>query len=231
MTTRRQRQPAPPPPSRPAREPWPEPAWSLPGPVKVSAYTYTLRQVAGWTLHLPPIQRGLVWTPDQQLALVRAMWSGLPIAPLVVWRPAAYDGRVRWLLDGQQRATAIGLDVRTAGGERRPAPPTRWDWRTGAWSLDVGEPSTLAGLTSWDWDAARCLPVGLELSTRAHGTARAEECSVHVVEIGAWGEPISAARLVEAFRALATPGVPWSEEDLAALGDAGTWEVRGWTRP
>lgn len=210
---------------QPAPPPWPDPDWSLPDRVHVQASTWRLQTEARRTYHLPPIQRKIVWTAEQQLALVRSVWSGLPVAPLIVWRQPTRRGDVWWLLDGQQRATALGLDVRTVDGERRPAPPTRWDWRTGAWSLDVGEAATLAGLAGSSLARqTRHLPPGQELSNREHGLTRAQDCEITTLVIDAWGPQLDVASVIAAFRALATPGVPWADEQLSEISDS----IEGW---
>lgn len=57
---------------------------------------------------LPPFQRPAVWSEDQQIKLVESILDGLPIPPYVVNRDMDGDYRYdRWLLDGQQRITAI----------------------------------------------------------------------------------------------------------------------------
>lgn len=59
---------------------------------------------------LPPFQRGLVWTVEQKVRFIESIWLHLPIASYVVNvsddHKASYpcDG---WLLDGQQRWSAI----------------------------------------------------------------------------------------------------------------------------
>lgn len=60
----------------------------------------------GWFI-LPPFQRPPVWTQAQQIRFIESIWGGLPLGAYVynrgVWM-SPYDG---WLLDGQQRITAI----------------------------------------------------------------------------------------------------------------------------
>ncbi|AFU88135.1 DUF262 protein [Caulobacter phage CcrColossus] len=55
---------------------------------------------------LPWFQRPPVWTLDQKVRLIESIWNGLPIGAYVVNRVlnSPYDN---WLLDGQQRITAI----------------------------------------------------------------------------------------------------------------------------
>lgn len=57
---------------------------------------------------LPPFQRPSVWTQEQQVRLIESVLDELPVPPYVMNRDLEegylYD---RWLLDGQQRITAI----------------------------------------------------------------------------------------------------------------------------
>jgi hypothetical protein len=58
---------------------------------------------------LPPFQRPAVWTEAQQVRFIESIWNGLPLGAYIVNRIIVpldnpYDN---WLLDGQQRITAI----------------------------------------------------------------------------------------------------------------------------
>lgn len=57
---------------------------------------------------LPPFQRPFVWSEAQCVRFIESLWMGLPVASYVYneshRHDTAYD---RWLLDGQQRWTAI----------------------------------------------------------------------------------------------------------------------------
>lgn len=73
-----------------------------------AARTYPLlpgERKLGWLI-LPPFQRPPVWTLDQKVRFIESMWAGLPIGVWVYNR--LDDGPMdAWLLDGQQRVTAI----------------------------------------------------------------------------------------------------------------------------
>jgi hypothetical protein len=57
---------------------------------------------------LPPFQRPATWSLEQKVALIESIWAGLPIGSLVVNVAETYASRFSsWLIDGQQRATAI----------------------------------------------------------------------------------------------------------------------------
>lgn len=55
---------------------------------------------------LPPFQRPAVWTDAQKVRFIESIWNGLPLGSYIVNRVlgSPYDN---WLLDGQQRITAI----------------------------------------------------------------------------------------------------------------------------
>ena len=61
----------------------------------------------GWFV-LPAFQRPPVWTREQQVRFVESCWLGLPIGAFIYNRTedmnSPHDG---WLLDGQQRVTAV----------------------------------------------------------------------------------------------------------------------------
>ena len=56
---------------------------------------------------LPPFQRHPVWTQQQQISLLESIWSGLPIGCCVFNQTKSEGPTDEWLLDGQQRVTAI----------------------------------------------------------------------------------------------------------------------------
>ena len=56
---------------------------------------------------LPPFQREAVWTLKQKVALIESIWMELPIGTYV-YNQTYYHGKTdMWLIDGQQRVTAI----------------------------------------------------------------------------------------------------------------------------
>jgi uncharacterized protein with ParB-like and HNH nuclease domain len=61
----------------------------------------------GWFV-LPNFQRPPVWTLEQKIRFVESCWLGLPIGMIIYNRPERYDSPYDgWLLDGQQRVTAL----------------------------------------------------------------------------------------------------------------------------
>jgi hypothetical protein len=67
---------------------------------------------------IPEFQRGFVWKATQVRDLIESLWLNYPIGSLLVWDSGSdsveernvTDGvRPVWLVDGQQRATALGI--------------------------------------------------------------------------------------------------------------------------
>jgi hypothetical protein len=61
----------------------------------------------GWFI-LPPFQRPPVWTEAQKVRFIESCWLGLPIGAFIYNRLERRDSPFdSWLLDGQQRVTAV----------------------------------------------------------------------------------------------------------------------------
>ncbi len=60
---------------------------------------------------LPPFQRPPAWDRPRQVKLIESLWLGLPIAAYVYNQPSFFSAQGlrtdMWLIDGQQRWTAI----------------------------------------------------------------------------------------------------------------------------
>jgi hypothetical protein len=57
---------------------------------------------------LPPFQRPAVWTEAQKVRFMESIWGGLPLGAYIYNQPQTYHSPYdQWLLDGQQRITAI----------------------------------------------------------------------------------------------------------------------------
>jgi uncharacterized protein with ParB-like and HNH nuclease domain len=84
---------------------------------------------------LPPFQRQPVWTLEQKIRLIASFLDELPIPPYVVNRdlepPYTHE---RWVIDGQQRITAVLEFIQ--GTRSRTAVPRG----TSAGSVVVPEP-------------------------------------------------------------------------------------------
>jgi hypothetical protein len=60
----------------------------------------------GWFI-LPPFQRPAVWSEAQKVRFIESIWGGLPLGSYVYNRGSFNSPYDNWLLDGQQRITAI----------------------------------------------------------------------------------------------------------------------------
>lgn len=74
------------------------------------------RYVCGYPI--PPFQRELVWTNDQEIAFIESIWLGLPIGTYNIHKMEwSHDSKLKrgisaekfsgWLIDGQQRLNTI----------------------------------------------------------------------------------------------------------------------------
>lgn len=61
---------------------------------------------------LPDFQRGAIWTEQQKIKLIESLYMGLPIGAIVYNQTTHLNPCDRWLLDGQQRVTAIAEFMR-----------------------------------------------------------------------------------------------------------------------
>lgn len=75
--------------------------------------THISKFAPGGGFVLPPFQRGLVWTTEQDIRFIESIFGGLPIGTYVYNQSEDIDGPYSyWLLDGQQRWNAIKRFVR-----------------------------------------------------------------------------------------------------------------------
>ncbi len=97
--------------------------------VSMSPVAYTLENLAGYItgkepsvfhlrnrnpesekfcgFYLPPFQRGEVWTDDQKIRFMESLFCELPVAPLMFVNNCDLPQVDGWLIDGQQRMSAI----------------------------------------------------------------------------------------------------------------------------
>lgn len=222
--------PSPPEPDVEPREPWPAPmgqrsSWDRCRPVQLC-----LRQVVqDHVYHLPPWQRGQVWTPAQQVAFCECLWRGLPFAPLLVWERShgAPKHEVSGVvLDGQQRLCAVGARVLRADGS--PTAPTSafLDLETGRWGTEPAPdwpPITMrdaaSGGSDWIWGEVLRASLGRERHRRlgmllAHAAQRVgmTEAVTYLM-----GPSVPAEDAVEVFRSWNRPGTPIPPEEVEAL--------------
>jgi hypothetical protein len=169
---------------------------------------------------LPMWQRGDVWSHAQRVAMLDSMMRGLPMPPLILWKPDVkvkiefmpFDGcptKRPWLVvDGRQRLTTL---LMAATG----ALDVRWDgyaWTSGKGYIDT--PTALRGRAMY-----------LALNAFGHGYGddvampivhthdRMYFYRFSVIEFDGY----SPAEMVEAYRRMAVCGTSHSEDDLQAM--------------
>lgn len=226
MASRKSKSPVEPQPPRPPPEPsrphcaWYDDAHNNNHRIRCIPFTERLESLAESTFLLPPYQRPVVWSREKQLAFLQTVWRGFPTSPCVIWRRrGAGLSTQRWVMDGQQRLTAMGADIRRADGTINPPPVYQLDMPTGTWSLDgPGEswsPCALARAELLRRDACRdrTIPVS---DDRIHHPlqcySRAKNAYVQILEI-----ECSDSQAAEVFTILAQPGIAWSSEELEGL--------------
>ncbi len=112
---------------------------------------------------VPEFQRAFVWRPDQVRALIDSLYRGYPIGQVLTWAAPRYgagnpgpeegDGK-HWLVDGQQRATALCLVF-----GRRP----RWWTDEATWNQGQSATNVLANVAA----AGTTVEFGLSNPVRA----------------------------------------------------------------
>jgi hypothetical protein len=236
---------APPEPDVEPRETWPVPMgkrsmWDRCRPVQPC-----LRQVVqDHVYHLPPWQRGQVWTPAQQVAFCECLWEGLPFAPLLVWERSHGElkhGRSSVVLDGQQRLCAVGARVLRSDGS--PTVPTSafLDLETGRWGTEPSPdwpPITMRDAATmgsgWLDDLYETMDRAERRRLRmllAHAAQR-----VQMIEVVTYlmGPSVPAEDAVRVFRSWNRPGTPIPEDEVEALiaqADLGWAPVQPATEP
>lgn len=107
-------------------------------PMSKKIIAYSLPDIASWSdkttseVHIPALQRGLVWRPKQIELLWDSLFRGIPIGSFVVCPYIDAQKRVDkvsatyHLLDGQQRANAIQLGFDDFNQPRNPKGSLLW---------------------------------------------------------------------------------------------------------
>ncbi len=169
---------------------------------------------------LPPFQRQAVWTPEQQVAFCCSVWQGRPIAPILIATYGFLATERVYVIDGQQRLTALDVHLVRTDGSANPRSHAYFDLDTGTWSTNRG----LLGVTMRHAASANTSAydeLGLAYATEDYATmqklayASMRVGSVQLV-IYTLDNP-SAADLVAAYRSINHPGVPINPADLDAL--------------
>ncbi len=193
-----------------------------------------LNAARGGELRIPPFQRPFVWETTDILLLLDSIRRGFPIGTMILWAhetatngtvtigplTAQASGWARWVLDGQQRLTALVLALTTTeyvyNVERdvftlAPAELTRWD-------LPVA--TMFGAYMKWMRGAAGKEPTAGEevLLERSDEVVDAfREAQIATITIDG---PESFAR--DVFRRFNTSGRPFGEADVFAALTAAT---------
>lgn len=223
----RERLPEPPPrPDVHPREPWPGVARDLSSWDRCRPHLMTIREIlCDMVYHLPPWQRGQVWTPDQGVAFCETVWNGLPYMPMLLWeRRTGPEGKGRSVvvLDGQQRLSAMGATILRADGTPNGPTAAHLDLETGRWQVgpaDGHPPITMRRAVDSLWsfrywrendeeDRWRTVMLCAQAETRI----RRAESSVYVI-----GSGVRVEEAVRIFQAWNMPGVPIPPDEVERL--------------
>lgn len=232
-------------PTRPPREPIPLPEWWQPPTVQIDtrslfgAHRHCAQHssVSAWQvlselregrLALPPWQRDDVWTREQRLYMLDSIMRGLPLGPVIVWRPesarswreiegcpllpiAGYEPRekrVSIVIDGRQRLTTLAMAARGNLG-------IRWNgehWTEGPGCVDAVQ--LFAGLSDPMWISLHDNGVDeATVRTLCYWMERAHYHKFSFLLL----DDYTLDEVVEVYRRLATCGTPHSRADLAAM--------------
>lgn len=183
------------------------------------------------TYHLPPWQRGQVWTPAQQVALCETIWAGLPVQPMLLWERRRADTSCHVVvIDGQQRLTAMGARMLRWDGSVNSSTAAHLDLETGRWQAGPAEghpPITMreAATTSWLWGLRSTMDddAWWRLASLSGSAADRLRGSMFVYYIGP-STPIEDA--IRIFRAWNVPGTPFDPDEVERLirGADLTWD-------
>lgn len=186
--------------------------------------------------HLPPYQRAPVWSPERQRAYLQTLIEGDPSMPWLVWERCDPETgkRVRWLLDGQQRAMAIGARVLRHDGTANPDSSVMIDPMTGTFCLAEDAPPyafalrELIGLRArldayWQWETEHP-DWGEALGNATRLADHLADAPIFILELGGW-RGCTAEQAARAFRSINRPGEPISPEEVDRLMKS----CEGWT--
>lgn len=215
--------PAPPRPDVHPREPW------APGLQARSSFDGCRPHLASMrkllhdtTYHLPPWQRGQVWTPAQQVAFCETVWNGLPFSPILLWERRVGKDTAAVVLDGQQRLSALGARVLRHDGSPNAPTAAHLDLETGRWQVGPaeGHPPITMRAASDVWWAFEPRPsvmddehyrLAMLVATAAERLQRSDT-SVYII-----GPSTPVEDVVRICRAWNVPGTPFTPEEVERL--------------
>lgn len=224
---------------RPPREPIPLPDWWAPpvatssqdrdfGPQTSTASAHeVLRDMAMGEFAIPPWQRDDVWTTEQRHRMIDSMGRGLPVGPIIVWRPrydrldltgakplagCPIDPRAGLVIDGRQRLTTLAMAARGEFSLR---------WTGERWHEGPGVIELAGSLRSMAGDDAFALNMAMH-DAQVGDDAIREYCRIYdrmfyYKFTFLFLQTADVDEVVETYRRLATCGSPHSLDDLAAM--------------
>ena len=214
----------------PKRPPRPHSEWYLQRENRMNWQMHTLHasEVARMSFTLPAYQRDVVWSRAQQLAFVRSVWDGQPVSPIVVWERTWSEPVA--VLDGQQRLTALGVPMLRADGSVNEVPRFTLDIAAGEWlDTDPGDRVVrvmpvveIASVSMFDFvDTFDEIEDGNPYDDLSASRCSAIECLSIAqrlkIPMMVLRGSIDPSVIVQAFRTLATPGVPWTLEEIERM--------------
>lgn len=201
-----------------------EPSWFRSDRTWANATTINVSRITGSTFYLPAYQRGVVWSTEMQAAFCNSVMAGLPVPMLLLWeRHIPGVGSHTVVLDGQQRITALGGRMLRPDGSENPNPQVYLDPATGRWGADPGRWGVTCrdlvgmGITGY-LRRYRELPDGSEEQEQwnalyfGRDMFQFRNIPAYVIDSRATPE-----FLVEAFRSVNRPGVPFDEAEIERL--------------
>lgn len=222
------------PPSESTRPDYPEPSWGRPdlSSHRGSPHMITARSMcADQIWHLPPFQRKIVWSAEQQVAYCNAVFQSLPTAMFLIWERHVDGRRVHVVLDGQQRLTALGAQVVRSDGTENEPTAARFDLASGRFGVGPFRwNQTATDLARFNF--SHHIDTERQLEASADPDAIYWHHRIYAYSILSSAQvchyllpshtPIS--DVIAAFRSINRPGVSFSEAEVERLvNDAADW--------
>ena len=191
-------------------------------------HTLHASEVGRMSFTLPAYQRDVVWSRAQQLAFVRSVWDGQPVSPIVVWERTWSEPVA--VLDGQQRLTALGVPMLRADGSVYEVPRFTLDIAAGEWlDTDPGDRVVrvipfieIAGAPMFDFvesfdeidDGSLYEDMSASRCAAIECLSVAQRVKIPMMVLRGSTDP---SMIVQAFRTLAMPGVPWTLDEIERM--------------
>lgn len=198
------------------REPWPVRVGSVVRAFspRIEYATSLLEDRGPIVYHLPPWQRGQVWSSEQQVAFCEALWSGVPTAPLLIWLRGYGADRRQVVLDGQQRLSAMNARLLRADETFNAPSAAHLDLETGRWQVGPAEghpPITMYELADLRWAIDKDIT---DRTSQLVAAAHMRRAPMVVYEI----QPeIGVDDAIAIFRAWNRPGTPIPPDEVEEL--------------